>query len=286
MSKLITSSDIIWKLPSSIKATEGQPICADEIFTDIKTLNDFVTSTASYEGQRVSLVTTGTSGNYEIKHYTISNNTYKPLINAASCGIITIDEENKININNLNNSEKMIFCFDGGLFRISSGDIRTIFSEIDIAVPNGSGVQYSIGSTLKNIRDIEIKGENGLTGSGKISDYKAITISHAALSETVLVGTAGNDYLPTFTVDDYGHITKIDYTNENMKNPTYKTIVTNSSTGITPEKNLTNGNVFLNTIKTTNSNTSMSSINIKGEGGVEVKANDNSDIIIKRSRSC
>lgn len=105
MSKLITKSDLIWTLPASILAQNGQPISANEIFTDLNALKSFASSSAAYEGQRVSLVT-GTIGNYKIKHYTINNSLIQPLINAASCGtIIYTEEENDKKITIFGNAD-------------------------------------------------------------------------------------------------------------------------------------------------------------------------------------
>lgn len=102
MSILNTGSNSAFKLTQDITflAQKNAPLVSGEIHTSIDSLDAFAANSGtSYEGQRVTLVSSTTNGDvttYSSKHYTINNNTYQPLINAASCGAIKIndDEEN------------------------------------------------------------------------------------------------------------------------------------------------------------------------------------------------
>lgn len=175
MSKLKRKGTNLYTMDVSIVPQQSAPLSAYEIFTNVgnssteDTLTWFAAAGPSYEGQRVSLVA-GTTGNYEIKHYTISNNTYKPLINAASCGVINVVEGSSVSISKsttINNSLNVTGA-------TTLNDTTTIIgtTSTDNSIILSVKKPTSINNQYENIFDVY---------NNKIDIHKDLTLNSASL---------------------------------------------------------------------------------------------------------
>lgn len=262
-----------FNLNQSITRESAFPLDSREIFTTIALANN--AKPGLYAGQKISIVpNTGT-----ICHYTVDNDgskTLKPLINAASGGLITASVANDGTINNLIGTFKDLYI---------GGDSYNVKTQIDsralnsITITAGDGLTG--GGDLTANRTLNVGAGNGITvdadavsakpGNGITVD--ATGINHADTSSQESVSANGRKYITAVTLDTYGHVTGLETGTESLEQAK---LFTTTESG-TANAATTNGGTYLRLFNGTVYSTSTK---IQGSGAATVTSNADGTITI------